>query len=150
MESISMSDEYIEALNHPIWGNTCKAIDAVLESAAAALEVFNDLDFIEPALKSFVDEVIPYIEDLKEQVEECIEDDDGDETVALMEQLLDDAEFADELFSCIEFIPSDVLNLLGYEVSDEVSNSFNFFIETRLEPVRKALGHLYDVMLRAA
>ena len=83
-------------------------------------------------------------------MEECIEDDDGDETVALMEQLLDDAEFADEIFSCIKHIPSDVLDLLGYEVSDEVSDSFNFFIENRLEPVRIALGHLYDVMLRAA
>lgn len=136
------------------WTKLCNATDKALEEAAAVLEIFNDLEFIEPALNDFVKELVPYLENLQEELYECVEENDDDNEAEqlkaeLVEQLMDESDVADGTFSCIDDIPDSVLDLLGHDIDDDVSSSIYDFIEKRLKPVRKAVWHLYDVMIKA-
>lgn len=136
-----------------------KAVDEALEASEAALDIFNDIDFIQPALADLVKEVIPYLEEIKENLDEVGDaaEEDGleePEVWALQEEVLrdlyDEVDRADETFSLIDDIPDAATTLLGGDVPPEVEDGFYHFIEVRLEPMRKATSEVYRIIIEMA
>lgn len=129
-----------------------KAVDEALEASEAALDIFNDIDFIQPALAGLVKEVIPYLEGIKDEVGDAAEEDGLEESEiwALQEEVLgdlyDERDRADEIFSYLNSIPDAATVLLGGDVPPEVEEGFYHFIEVRLEPVRQATSEVYRII----
>lgn len=135
------------------------AVDKALETVEKTLALLNDLDFIQPALADFDKEVIPYLEEIQDclvDVEDAADEDELDELEVLvlqaevLEDLYDEVDRFDEIFSSIEDIPEAATDLLGGELPSEVEDGFYRFIETRLKPVRTALCEVHRIISESA
>lgn len=134
-----------------------KSVNKANEASAAALDVFRDIDFIEPALHEFVTEVIPYLEEIRDSIDEVEDIATEDELTnaevlelqeEVLSELLDEEDRADEVFSYLKDIPDAATALLGDDVSGEVASGFYRFIEVRLEPVNEAVLEVYKAITR--
>ena len=132
-----------------------KGVNKAIEASTAALDVFSDIDFIQPALQDFVREVVPYLEEIKDSIDEVDEVAEEDELTwaevwklqeEVLSELLDEKDRADEIFSYLKNLPDAAADLLGDDVSDEVAGGFYRFIEVRLEPVKAACLEVYQAI----